>query len=74
MPKYIKKTPVSVFKQDNTINTLLVYYLDFFNFNDLFRDFNINKIEINNIVKCFLLNKAITIAKSEIVDLKSKKE
>jgi hypothetical protein len=50
-----------------------------FDSDDLFRDFNtneidMNEIEIDSIVECFLLNKATTTAKSKIIDLKSKKE
>ena len=74
MPEHTKKTSVSVSKQDNTIDALLIYYLDSFNSNNLFKDFNINKIEINSIAKRSLLNKTITIVKSKIINLKSKKE
>ena len=52
----------------------LVYNLDPFNSNDLFRDFNINKMEINGMAECFSLNEATTIVKSKTVGLKSKKE
>ena len=63
-----------VSKQNNTIDALLVYNLDPFNSNNLFRDFNTNKIDINSIAECSSLNKATTIAKSKTIDLKSKKE
>jgi len=74
MSRHPKKTPILVSNQNNIVDALSVYYLDSFDSNNLFRDFNTNKIEINSIVECFSLNKAITIAKSETVDLKSKKE
>jgi hypothetical protein len=61
------------------VNVSLVHYLDSFNSDNLFRDFNtneidINKMEINDIVECFSLNKATTAVKSKTIDLKSKKE
>ena len=74
MSKHFKETPVSVSKQNNTVDALLVYNLDLFDSNDLFRDFNINKMEIDSTAECSSLNKATTIAKSKTVDLKSKKE
>ena len=74
MSRHPKETPVLVSKQNNTIDASLVYNLDPFNSNNLFRDFNTNKMEIDSIVECFSLNKAITAAKSKTVDLKSKKE
>ena len=74
MSRHPKETSVLVSKQNNTVDALLVYNLDPFNSNNLFRDFNTNKIEINGIVECFLLNKAITTAKSKTVGLKFKKE
>ena len=74
IPRYFKETPVSVFKQGSTINTLLIYYFNFFNFNNLFKDFNINIININNIAECCLPDKAIIIIKFKNVKLKSKKK
>ena len=74
MSRHPKETPILVSKQNNTIDALSVYNLDPFNSNNLFRDFNTNKMEINGMAECFLLNKAITAAKSKTVDLKSKKE
>jgi hypothetical protein len=61
------------------VNVSFVHYLDSFNSDNLFRDFNsneidINKMEINDIVECFSLNKATTAVKSKTIDLKSKKE
>ena len=74
MFRYFKETPVLVFKQNNTINVLSVHYLNSFDSDNLFRDFNTNKMEINSIVECFLLNKTITAVKPKTISLKSKKE
>ena len=63
-----------VSKQNNALDASSVHYLDSFNSNDLFRDLNTNKIEINGMVECSSLNKAMTTTKSKTVDLKSKKE
>ena len=74
MSRHFKETSISVSKQNNTVDVLSVYYLDSFNSDNLFRDFNINKMEINSMVEYFLLNKAITAAKPKTIGLKSKKE
>lgn len=79
MSGHPKKTPMLISKQNNTVNVLSVHHLDSFNSDDLFRDFNTNKIdtnkiEINSIAEYSSLNKAITIAKSKTINLKSKKE
>ena len=74
MFRHFKETSMSVFKQNNTIDVLLVHYLDSFNSDNLFRDFNTNKMEIDSIIKYSLLNKATTVVKPKTIGLKSKKE
>ena len=74
MSKHFKETPVSVSKQNNTVDALLVYNLDLFDSNDLFRDFNTNEMEINGMAEYSSLNEAITAAKFKTIDLKSKKK
>ena len=56
------------------MNVLLVHYLGSFNSNDLFKDFNMNKMEIDGIVEYSLFNKATTAAKPKTIGLKFKKE
>ena len=56
------------------MDILLVHYLNSFDSNNLFRDFNTNEMEINGITECSLFNKAITAAKPKIIGLKSKKK
>ena len=56
-----------------------VYYLDSFDSDNLFKDFNTNEIDINEmeidgIVECSLLNEATTTVKFKTIDLKPKKE
>ena len=74
MFRHFKETSMSVFEQNNTIDVLLVHYLDSFNSDNLFRDFNTNKMEIDSIIKYSLLNKATTVVKPKTIGLKSKKE
>ena len=63
-----------VSKQNNTVDALLVYNIDPFDSNNLFRYFNTNEMEIDSMAECPLFNKAITAAKPKTIDLKFKKE
>ena len=45
MPRHFEETPVLVFKQNNIVDALSVHYLDTFNSDNFFRDFNMNKMQ-----------------------------